>query len=502
MSLVARRLIEGSLLNSLTLLLGIVISFFMMPYMVTHLGDHMYGIWTIVAEFLWYYGLLDFGLSSAIGRFLSRAIGRKDAKEIQSVTATAFYLTVGLGFVAMMVTFLFTLKAGWIVKDANDLSIFRILLFIVGINFACEFPVRVFNAVLGANLRFDIRNIITIIKNLLIPFLVVLAIRMGWGVIGIAWVTLLASIGDSIVRIYMARRIEPSLSLAWSHVAVERIRQLFGYSVYAFVGKIADILRFKIDLFIISSMLGLSAVTHYFIGARLLDYFMKFVSSSVEVIAPVFSQDDGRNNYDAIRGNLFFVTKISSYLALFLGGGALFFGQSFIERWMGPGYPNSYRVLVILIIPAILALVQSPGEHLLYSVSKHRFLAFWGLAEGMVNALISIYMAKSHGILGVAFGTAIPMFIRYMAQPLYVSRQVHLPLFSYSKMILDHMFWGALFIGLGWMLSRPFVQPDYFKLTLGFSVMTLIYWPMVLFFKFDKKEREKFLSFFRFSSAS
>lgn len=493
----ARRLIEGSLLNTLTLVIGVLISFFLMPYMVTSLGDRMYGVWTIVAEFLWYYGLLDFGLSSAIGRFLSRAIGGNDKQETRVVTATAFYLTLGLGILAMCATFIFTLGAGWFVKDPADLQVFRILLFIVGINFAFEFPVRVFNAVLGANLRFDIRNLISTIKNLSIPLLIVLAIKGGMGVIGVALVTFIASLGDSAARIYFAFKIEPSLSLAWKDVLPAKSRQLFGYSVYTFIGKIADILRFKIDLFVISSLIGLASVTHFFIGVRLLDYFMKFVSSAVEVIGPVFSRDEGKKDFTAIRRNLFFVSKISVYLSVFLGGVAIFIGRPFISRWMGSDYSDSYNVLLILIVPGILSLAQNPGEQLLYGISKHRFLALGGIIEGVANAALSIFLATRIGIFGVAVGTAVPMTIRYLIQPFYVSHNAGMSSFSYPLVLIRHMAWGFAALGIGCLLTRSFVQPNYWRLILVILAVSSVYWPFVMIFGFQRVEREKIFGFFQ-----
>jgi O-antigen/teichoic acid export membrane protein len=54
--------------------MALAISFFMMPFLVRNLGDRMYGIWTLVGSVLGYYGLIDIGLSSAVVRFISRAV--------------------------------------------------------------------------------------------------------------------------------------------------------------------------------------------------------------------------------------------------------------------------------------------------------------------------------------------------------------------------------------------------------------------------------------------
>ena len=70
------KLIRGSAVKITNFVLSIAISFYLMPFLIRSLGDSTYGIWTLVGEFLGYYGLMDIGLSSAVSRFISRAVGR------------------------------------------------------------------------------------------------------------------------------------------------------------------------------------------------------------------------------------------------------------------------------------------------------------------------------------------------------------------------------------------------------------------------------------------
>ena len=497
MSRAGTRVIKGSFLNTLSLVLGVAVSFFLMPFMVSSLGDRMYGVWALVAEFLWFYGLMDFGLSSAVGRYLSRAVGSGEKDEVRRITATAFYLTCGLGLLAATATFGLAAAAGWFVEDFSDLRVFRVLLILVGMNFAVEFPVRVFNSVLGANLRFDIRTSVAIAKNLVTAGLIVAVLKAGHGVVAVALVTFVTSLADSAARIWFAWRTEPALSLRWRDVVPARIRLLYQYSVFSFVAKIADILRFKLDLFVITAHLGLGAVTPYYIGVRLIGYFTSFITSAVEVVGPVFSREEGKNDFDSIRSKFLLVTKISVYLSVFFGGMAVLYGRPFITRWMGAEYGDSYLVMLILILPAILALLQNPSEHLLYNISRHRFLAGAALLEGAANLALSLWLVRYYGILGVALGTAVPMTVRQLVQPFYVCHVLRLPLKSYAALVARNV---AIATGLLTVLAwstRPFVAPAYLSLALIGLVLTLAFWPMATFFGFARSERDYLLGFFR-----
>ena len=78
MSDYAKKLAFGSMLGVANHFATIIIALFLMPFVVYSLGDRIYGFWTLASAFIGYYGLLDLGLSSAIGRFIAGAIGAGD----------------------------------------------------------------------------------------------------------------------------------------------------------------------------------------------------------------------------------------------------------------------------------------------------------------------------------------------------------------------------------------------------------------------------------------
>ena len=76
LSALAKKVLPGSALRVVNLFVGVVISLFLIPFIVHHLGDRLYGFWSLVGTFVGYYGLLDLGLSSAVSQFVCVAIGR------------------------------------------------------------------------------------------------------------------------------------------------------------------------------------------------------------------------------------------------------------------------------------------------------------------------------------------------------------------------------------------------------------------------------------------
>ena len=66
---------------------------------------------------------------------------------------------------------------------------------------------------------------------------------------------------------------------------------------------------------------------------------------------------------------------------------------------------------MVLSLAVLLDVGQNPSISLLYATFKHRFYTYMNCAEGAINLVISLLLARPLGILGVALGTLIGAFI-------------------------------------------------------------------------------------------
>jgi len=493
-----KKLIKSSLFGIVDLILQIGISFFMMPFLIYSLGDKQYGLWILVSTFMGYYGLLDLGLSSAVGRFISRAIGQNDKNERKVIICTSFYMFLFLGLTALIATLLFVLFAHVIVSSKNDLYTFRILLIIMGISMCLTFPLRAFTGVIAANLRHYISRLINIVITIIRTLLIVYVVIAGFGLITIATITAVCSILSGICAIYVAFRIEPDTSISPTFFRRNRVRQLFGYSIYAFVGRIGSLLKYSVDSYVIAKFVSLGAVTHYGIALRLCQYFIKFISTTVSVASPLYSQEEGKGDFNSIREKYLFTTKISTYLSMFVGIMILLYGPPFIERWMGQEYLDSYPVLVLLIIPSIIGMSQTPLFNVLYGISKHQIIAFVNIGEGISNLILSLILVKHYGIIGVALGTTIPQVITtIIIYPYYICKVLKISLYHYYMGIITYFLISLSSLIIVWYAVNSFIKPDYLTIVILCFFQSIICCSTIVFLGFSSDERIYLLSFIR-----
>ena len=73
-------------MNWASMAVNMVVPFFLMPFVVRHLGPVGYGVWILAVSTVSYLNLLDLGLRSAIIRFVSKSTTEGKIDEAQKAT--------------------------------------------------------------------------------------------------------------------------------------------------------------------------------------------------------------------------------------------------------------------------------------------------------------------------------------------------------------------------------------------------------------------------------
>jgi len=487
----AKSLVRGSIFRTADLALLLGATFWITPLIVHSLGERMYGVWTLIGVFMGYYGLLDFGLSSAAARYLSQALGKGSMEEVNRVASTTYFLFCTIGAAALLLTGACIAACPLVVHDPADLVLFRKILVLLGVATALGFPIRVYEGIMTAHLRYDSLAYISISRTILSNTAIYFALRAGGRIMSVAVISFSVSLLDYAATYAVCARQHREIDVRILNFDRVKMRAMFDHSWKTFLTAISDILRFRIDSVVIAAFLGVSLVTPYAIGVRLIDGFGKLVNSSIGMMQPVFSRYDGSGDYDAIRGALLKATKLSALMCAFIGFSILFYGKALIRRWMGPGFDGSYYVSAILCVAFMIELPQSPGIQLLYGLSKHESYAALNGVEAVLNVIFSIALLKKFGMYGVVLGTALEVaLIKIFVLPRFICACVGMPVKTF---LIDTIFVtiakAAVPLALFFFLIKPILQPDYLRLAECGALQTLFFVPVVYFFILTGEER-------------
>ncbi|HEX9627614.1 MAG TPA: oligosaccharide flippase family protein, partial [Acidiferrobacterales bacterium] len=401
--------LRGSVLRTALLFANIAVALYMMPFVIHAIGDRWYGMWTLIGTFMGYYGYLDFGLSVAVQRFIAGAIGRRDDQEINRLFTTSLVILALLATLAVAVTFTIGVLAPRFFTDPAEISVFRWVLLLLGINITVTLLMAPVNGIMTGNLRYDLATYIDLTKLAVRTVLILYFIGAGYSIVALAFITLITDVGGNAVKILAVRRMFRGLRVGRAHFAAAQLRPLFGYGGKAFVNQLADLMRFQIDHLVIAAFINLSAVTLFNIAGQLVYYFRMLIGALLGVLIPVYARYQATNDREAVFRTYYFVSKLAAVIAVIVGGAALNFGREFVVLWMGPGYVDAYGILVLLIVPTMLYATQQPSQSLIYGLGAVGTLARVSIVEAAANVLLSLALVGPYGLTGVALGTAVPL---------------------------------------------------------------------------------------------
>ncbi len=490
---VGHKLLFGSTIRIGTFAAQVLVAFFLSPFIIHTLGDRLYGFWTLIGAFIGYYGLLDFGLSIAVGRHMAGALGSNNEQAINKVYNTALPIFIAIGGIALLITFVIAYISPWILTNPEEIPLFRTVILILGCNMAIDFVARVYTGSLHAQMNFHIVSLVQIAALMVRTSLIVLALTAGYQILALACISFFTTSSSNVAYYYYARKKLPALRFNSKHFSRDTATTLFSYSFFVIIANVANLLRFQVDGFVIASFLSLAAVTHYSIASSLANYFVQFLVKIMSVFTPLFSRQEAQKAHEAIKETLYFATRISVAISSFIAFAMVAWGRPFIERWMGVDYQDAYPCLVMLVMGLLPLLSQQPAHSLLMATSKHKILAVINLLEGLLNLSLSLILVRYYGILGVALGTFFSLFIsKLIVFPIYFTKISSFLYFEYMRNLLLYNLKCLFSLLIPLAITSWLVSADYGDLFLVGSLSAFFYALFLWVVLLDMKDRKYF----------
>lgn len=389
----------------------ISVGFLMAPYVVHHLGNTGYGVWTLVMALTGYFGMLDIGIRQSVSRFVARYLALKDEDSVNRTVSTAIAMLGGGGLLALLATIALYIGFGVFHVGPEMQHAAKTAMLLAGLNISLALPMSVFSATLIALERFDVITGVTIVGAITRASLVVTFLNLGHGIVTLALIWLLVGFSEYLAMAICTNRLYRPLRIRWRYVEKARCKELFGFGIYRFIWIVANQLIFYSDSLVIGAALNAAAITYFTIAGSLINYGRNIVSLATDTLYPAASRLDAQNDRAGLRELLVFGSRIGLLIGVPMCCGFLFLGNDFIGLWMGPRYALSATLLMILTIPQFTSMSQYISALILVGMARHKVLAFVALGEGAANLALSIFLVRKMGLIGVAWGTVVPHLI-------------------------------------------------------------------------------------------
>ncbi len=406
----------GALISYLAIAFNMVAGLIYTPWMITQIGQSNYGLYTLANSLITVF-VMDFGMSAAVSRFVSKYKAEGNQKAINDFLGMTYKLYVlldGIILVALLIVGLF-LNSIYDNLSATEFNTFKMLYAIVGVFSVISFPFTNLNGILTAYENFVELKLADLFHKVFIVVTMVFALLMGFGVFALVTVNALSGIFTILIKLYIIKR-NTSVKVNFRCKDKSILKDIFGFSVWTTVTSLARRMIFNISPSIIVAVSSTGAVGSAVFG--LASTIEGYVSTFAEAINGMFMPRISKIVHEGKKDTKLvdLMVKIGRIQCLIVGAlvvGFISFGRSFIiDVWNKADFIESYLCAVLLVIPSYFYMPLQIANTTLIVENKVKLQSFIYLITGIVNVCLSLVLSHFWGALGASVSICIAYLIR------------------------------------------------------------------------------------------
>jgi O-antigen/teichoic acid export membrane protein len=484
-SAVKTQLLKNAVLNSFSWGVTVMINLAAIPLLIRHLSVEGYGIYLLLTGIFGYFGLLDFGLSEGVVKYVAHHLELGNHDSVAESVNAALVVQVIAGVTGIAVLWMFNHQMIRALRVSSSFVPAASLgLYFSAVGFLFKMLLNTFNAALKGLQRFDVLARTTIGFSAAATIISVTVLFAGGGLLELIVVTVLMTAANLIAAVWLMFRFIPQYRLSF-RISRGSFRSLFGFGAYTFITKVAGALNTYFLQIVIAVILGAGAVAYFAVPLRLTTGLEAGMGSLIGVIFPFVSTLKARENMESLQ-NLYsnasrYVVALSTPTYLFI----ILFSQQILRVWVGPSFAEKgWLVLAFLASNSLLASWTLVPSNTAFGTGDTKVTAAFSLIVTGLNLVFSILFTLKWGVTGTAAAvllTAVqaPVFIWYVT-----SRVVRIPPRKYFARVFAFHIAPALgfalvSFGILWATKTHSGPELLIALTSGVA-LTAIYYSLLL----------------------
>jgi O-antigen/teichoic acid export membrane protein len=478
----------------LAILVDALIGLVVLPFTIAHLGKSAYGLWMLTTSVTAYFTVLQLGYGGAIVKFVAEFRARRDARALNEVVSTMFYVYAGLG----TVTYLLALVLAYFLPrlfnfEPGQAPIGQTVLLITAAQIALYFPFSVYGGVINGFERFYINNVVGTVSNISAAAAQVLVLYAGYGLIEVVLATTTLRTLPFLIYRINAYRAFPEMQIRLSSFRRSRLVDLTGFSAYLAVIDWASRLNYATDLVVIGMFLTTSAAGIYSVAQRLADAMYKVTSQLHILLFPAVVQRAATG--EGQRSLMVKATRFQLAIAVAVCGAAAADADVLIHAFFGAGFASSVVILQLLAYVVVVRAWMAMPSTVLKGTGHQRYVAVASSICAVANLLLSVVLVKLMGMVGVALATAIPVTVLAGAAIFpKACRTAGLPLGHGYRDIMWRVLWPAILPGILMLLTRSAIPQRMMFVLPHMAAGALIYGALFVAFGMERNERQWMLT--------
>ena len=474
-------------------------AFLTTPYIVNKLGAEAYGVVILISTFLGYLGLLDFGLSGALIRYLTECTAAGDQERFRRIfwSSLIVYVLISVAGGGLFMLATPTLVSSFL-KIPPTLHGPTVIAFFIGAgSFMINLLLQPLKAIVWAYHRIDLAALIALIMGTVQPIMAVMAIYLGYGLVGVSAATFVTSLSTFILVVWLVTRLHRSWGKpVWD---TKSLKALFRYGGWLTIAQVINQGVSSVDKVLMGRYLSSAMVGYYNLSVtiplKLWIIHGAFASSAFPLLVSMYTQKAyPAEIYRIVRRFARGVQLLLAPIALFL----IFFGNLLLHVWINEMAAYHGRWSMGLASLSMLLMGMSAILHVVVGAwGRSDLSARAYLGAALVYVPMLYLLVKRLGILGAGLCLLLYAAMELFLLLIFTRGLLRVPISAWLPLILNRHLLILAAVGLGMTLLQLLLPwtPLWKLLVLGGTYL-LSSWAYVWFIGFSQEERQSILKMF------
>jgi len=422
-----RRAASGLIVDYLGTGVNQVLSFLVTPVLISLLSPSIYGFWIIVTQIIFWLGLLDGGVGIYLIKAIASSKEKEDPSHLSNSVSTCFWIYVFLAVVVACIGMIIApFLPGWVKIEAAhygaSMLAFQIAVITASISLIL---ISTFYAILQGYQQIALVNIIINsvgIANLL--FAVVL-LKLGFGIEAMAWAQLVTTFSGGMVAFLFARRLG-SFSLSPRFFQLTELMQVFRYTFFFQMNKLAFLVDTYSDGILLAGSLGTTSVTSYTLTHKLPQTATSFLTKVGGALLPGLADLFAKKDYESLQRVFLRLTRLLLRFGLLALVLILALNEQFVSIWISRDMFGGFLLTALF---AYIMFFNSIIRNIATFFFSSGQLVVWGwlsVVFAVVKIALTIILLPQLGMLAPVIGTIVGGLPLGIYTPIKISSMLRL----------------------------------------------------------------------------
>lgn len=403
LSALAKGVASGWLVAFATALLTLILT----PYALKYLSREEYAIFALANAFIAWLTIFDVGITGALTAKIAK-FGTVESEERDRLASTAVaaqnIISYTIGGLGILTAFFFN---GFFDVPEQSRTQTQLTIVVLAIAAAITASAKSYTAMLMANRRVHVRNMIQLASVVFRTILVALALTLGFGLISLAIGTLIAALATSVASYLLSRFYLPNIKIRRELASWATFREIRTVGIWFCLNSVAILILHTVDRIAAAKVVSLASVATLTLTGQIFLLAQKNIGGVTNAAWPILAEGFGKR--DLKETYRIWLPLLSTSLAISFFAACTIWSANgtFIEWWVGSVNYAGLEVDTLFALHLFLVSAIYPYRAALTAAQIVRPQALWRILEAAIFVVTCIPLGYFFGLKGIMVSTVL-----------------------------------------------------------------------------------------------